>query len=133
MCIRDRAPDQYDTNVKTKPGSDKLVEFAVKLPGQAEDDHSVYLPIDAKFPKDVYEQLLDAYESGDLQRVGTTSRMLEQTISGMAKDIRDKYLAPPYKMCIRDRVYNYHNLITPFRYKEWHKTNWLVPNNCDVI
>ena len=90
------APDQYDTNVKTKPGSDKLVEFAVKLPGQAEDDQSVYLPIDAKFPKDVYEQLLDAYESGDLQRVGTTSRMLEQTIRGMAKDIRDKYLAPPY-------------------------------------
>ena len=90
------APDQYDTNVKTKPGSDKLVEFAVKLPGQAEDDQSVYLPIDAKFPKDVYEQLLDAYESGDLQRVGTTSRMLEQTIRGMAKNIRDKYLAPPY-------------------------------------
>ena len=90
------APDQYATNVKTKPGSDKLVEFAVKLPGQAEDDQSVYLPIDAKFPKDVYEQLLDAYESGDLQRVGTTSRMLEQTIRGMAKDIRDKYLAPPY-------------------------------------
>ena len=90
------APDQYDTNVKTKPGSDKLVEFAVKLPGQAEEDQSVYLPIDAKFPKDVYEQLLDAYESGDLQRVGTTSRMLEQTIRGMAKDIRDKYLAPPY-------------------------------------
>lgn len=90
------APDQYDTNVKTKPGSDKLVEFAVKLPGQAEDDQSIYLPIDAKFPKDVYEQLLDAYESGDLQRVGTTSRMLEQTIRGMAKDIRDKYLAPPY-------------------------------------
>ena len=90
------APDQYDTNVKTKPGSDKLVEFAVKLPGRAEGDESVYLPIDAKFPKDVYEQLLDAYESGDLQRVETTSRILEQTIRSMAKDIRDKYLAPPY-------------------------------------
>ncbi len=90
------APDQYDTNVKTKPGSDKLVEFAVKLPGRAEGDESVYLPIDAKFPKDVYEQLLDAYESGDLQRVETTSRILEQTIRGMAKDIRDKYLAPPH-------------------------------------
>ena len=90
------APDQYDVNVKTKPGSDKLVEFAVKLPGRAEGDESVYLPIDAKFPKDVYEQLLDAYESGDLQRVETTSRVLEQTIRGMAKDIRDKYLAPPH-------------------------------------
>ena len=90
------ASDQYDTNVKTKPGSDKLVEFAVKLPGRAEGDESVYLPIDAKIPKDVYEQLLDAYESGDLQRVETTSRILEQTIRGMAKDIRDKYLAPPH-------------------------------------
>ncbi len=90
------ASDQYDTNVKTKPGSDKLVEFAVKLPARAEGDESVYLPIDAKFPKDVYEQLLDAYESGDLQRVETTSRILEQTIRGMAKDIRDKYLAPPH-------------------------------------
>lgn len=90
------APDQYDTNVKTKPGSDKLVEFAVKLPGRAEGDESVYLPIDAKFPKDAYEQLLDAYESGDLQRVETTSRILEQTIRSMAKDIRDKYLAPPH-------------------------------------
>lgn len=90
------ASDQYDTNVKTKPGSDKLVEFTVKLPGRAEGDESVYLPIDAKFPKDVYEQLLDAYESGDLQRVETTSRILEQTIRGMAKDIRDKYLAPPH-------------------------------------
>lgn len=90
------APDQYDANVKTKPGSDKLVEFAVKLPGRAEGDESVYLPIDAKFPKDVYDQLLDAYESGDLQRVETTSRVLEQTIRGMAKDIRDKYLAPPH-------------------------------------
>ncbi len=90
------ASDQYDTNVKTKPGSDKLVEFAVKLPGRAEGDESVYLPIDAKFPKDVYEQLLDANESGDLQRVETTSRILEQTIRGMAKDIRDKYLAPPH-------------------------------------
>ena len=89
-------PDQYDVNVKTKPGSDKLVEFAVKLPGRAEGDESVYLPIDAKFPKDVYEQLLDAYESGDLQRVETTSRVLEQTIRSMAKDIRDKYLAPPH-------------------------------------
>lgn len=90
------APDQYDTNVKTKPGSDKLVEFAVKLPGRAEGDESVYLPIDAKFPKDVYEQLLEAYESGDLQRVETTSRILEQTIRSMAKDIRNKYLAPPH-------------------------------------
>ena len=90
------APDQYEANVKTKPGSDKLVEFAVKLPGRTDGVEHVYLPIDAKFPKDVYEQLLDAYDSGDLQRVESTSRLLEQTIRGMAKDIRDKYLAPPH-------------------------------------
>lgn len=90
------APDQYEANVKTKPGSDKLVEFAVKLPGRTDGVEHVYLPIDAKFPKDVYEQLLDAYDSGDQQRVESSSRLLEQTIRGMAKDIRDKYLAPPH-------------------------------------
>ena len=89
------APDQYEANVKPKPGSDKLVEFAVKLPGRAEGNETVYLPIDAKFPKDVYEQLLNAYDSGDLQHVEAASRTLEQTIRNMAKDIRDKYLAPP--------------------------------------
>ena len=78
------APDQYEANVKTKPGSDKLVEFAVKLPGRAEGNETVYLPIDAKFPKDVYEQLLNAYDSGDLQHVEAASRTLEQTIRNMA-------------------------------------------------
>ncbi len=90
------APEQYDTNVKTKRDSDKLVEFAIKLPGKDNGEDSVYLPVDAKFPKDIYEQLLEAHESGDPKRVETASRNIEQTIRGMAKDIREKYLDPPH-------------------------------------
>lgn len=90
------APEQYDTNVKTKRGSDKQVEFAIKLPGKDESENSVYLPIDAKFPKDIYEQLLEAHENGDPKSIETASHNIEQTIRGMAKDIRDKYLDPPH-------------------------------------
>lgn len=89
------APEQYDANVKTKKGSDRLVEFAIKLPGKDDDGGSVYLPIDAKFPKDAYEQLLDAYDSSDPKLIDTASRNIEQTIKNMAKDIHDKYLDPP--------------------------------------
>ena len=90
------APDQYEANVKTNKNSNDLVEFAVKLPGK--DDHTshVYLPIDAKFPKDVYEQLLNAYDTGEQSMIDAASRQMEQTIKKMAKDISDKYLAPPY-------------------------------------
>lgn len=90
------APDQYEANVKTKRGSDQLVEFAIKLPGKDDEGNSVYLPVDAKFPKDIYEQLLDAYDSGDPKQVDIAGRNMEQTIRSMAKDIRDKYLDPPY-------------------------------------
>lgn len=90
------APEQYDANVKTKKGSDKLVEFAIKLPGKDDDGGSVYLPIDAKFPKDAYEQLLDAYDSSDPKQIESASKNIEQTIKNMAKDIHDKYLDPPY-------------------------------------
>lgn len=89
------APEQYDCNVKTKKGSDALVEYAVKLPGKDADTDTIYLPIDAKFPKDVYEQLLDAYETADPQQIENTGKVLETTIRKMAKDISDKYLAPP--------------------------------------
>lgn len=89
------APEQYEANVKTKKGSDALVEFAVKLPGKDDGLEFVYLPIDAKFPKDVYEQLLDAYDVGDTQQIESAGKMLESTIRKMAKDISDKYLAPP--------------------------------------
>lgn len=89
------APEQYEANVKTKKGSDALVEFAVKLPGKDELAQCVYLPIDAKFPKDMYEQLLDAYDTADPQQIETAGKNLETTIRKMAKDISDKYLDPP--------------------------------------
>lgn len=89
------APDQYDSNVKTKPSSSDLVEFAIKLPGR-DNDKSVWLPVDAKFPKDVYEQLQTAYDNGDITQIEQTQRNLENTIKKMAKDISDKYLDPPH-------------------------------------
>lgn len=89
------APEQYEANVKTKKGSDALVEFAVKLPGKDDLTQCVYLPIDAKFPKDMYEQLLDAYDTADPQQIETAGKNLETTIRKMAKDISDKYLDPP--------------------------------------
>lgn len=89
------APEQYDANVKTKKGSEALVEYAVKLPGKDDTLDTVYLPIDAKFPKDVYEQLLDAYDTNDPQQIDTAGKLLENTIRKMAKDISDKYLDPP--------------------------------------
>lgn len=89
------APEQYEANVKTKKGSDALVEYAVKLPGKDDSSETVYLPIDAKFPKDIYEQLLDAYDTGDSQQIDAAGKLLESIVRKMAKDISDKYLAPP--------------------------------------
>jgi len=90
------APTQYDVNVRTKAGSSDPVEFAIKLPGRSEDESSiVYLPIDAKFPKDVYEQLLNAYEHASTDEIEVATKALESTIKKMAKDIRDKYIDPP--------------------------------------
>ena len=83
------APEQYEANVKTKKGSDALVEFAVKLPGKDDLAQCVYLPIDAKFPKDMYEQLLDAYDTADPQQIETAGKNLETTIRKMAKDISE--------------------------------------------
>jgi DNA recombination protein RmuC len=59
------APEQYEKDIATKSGSADRVEFAIKLPGRDDNQSSVYLPIDAKFPKDAYEQLVDAYETAD--------------------------------------------------------------------
>jgi DNA recombination protein RmuC len=89
------SPEQYQANVRTKKSSNDVVEFAVKLPGKDADDSTVYLPIDAKFPKDAYEQYFDAFESGDPAQINATSRQLETVIKKMAKDIHDKYLDPP--------------------------------------
>ena len=90
------APSQYDSNVITKAGSNEPVEFAIKLPGKSDDENSfVYLPIDAKFPKDTYEHLLTAYENAIPEEIETATKNLENTIKKMAKDIRDKYIDPP--------------------------------------
>lgn len=89
------APDQYEANVKTKQGSSDLVEFAVKLPGKDENNHQVWLPIDAKFPKDIYEQLQTAYDTGDTVQIEQAQKTLENTIKKMAKDISEKYIDPP--------------------------------------
>lgn len=90
------APTQYDANVKTKKGSSDSVEFAIKLPGRSEDEGAiVYLPIDAKFPKDTYEHLIAAYENAIPDDIEVASKNLEAVIKKMAKDIRDKYLDPP--------------------------------------
>ena len=90
------APGQYEVNVCTKAGSRDPVEFAIKLPGRSEDEsHFVYLPVDAKFPKDTYEQLLAAYEEGLPDLVDMAVKNLESTLKKMARDIRDKYIDPP--------------------------------------
>ena len=88
------APEQYETNVATIPGSSQRVEFAVKLPGV--DGGTVWLPIDSKFPGDTYAHLQDAAASGDPRAVAEARRALEQVIRAEAKDIRQKYVEPPY-------------------------------------
>ena len=88
------APEQYDTNVAAIPGSTQRVEFAVKLPGV--DGGTVWLPIDSKFPGDTYAHLQEAAASGDPKAVADARRALEQVIRSEAKDIRQKYVEPPY-------------------------------------
>ena len=88
------SPEQYDTNVATIPGSRERVEFAVKLPGN--DGEKVYLPIDSKFPGDTYMHLQEAAASGNPQAVTEARKALETVLKKSAKDIRDKYVEPPY-------------------------------------
>ncbi len=89
------APDQYEANVKTKAASSDVVEFAIKLPGRDDNGKSVWLPVDAKFPKDIYEHLQLAYDEGDPVKITLAQKVLENTIKKMAKDISEKYLDPP--------------------------------------
>lgn len=90
------APGQYEANVRTKAGSNDPVEFAIKLPGRNEDENSfVYLPIDAKFPKDTYELVIAAYENAIPEDIEIATKNLELTIKKMAKDISEKYIDPP--------------------------------------
>lgn len=89
--------DQYAANVQTKPSGRELVEFAIKLPGR--DDpvkNIVWLPIDAKFPKEDYERLMEAADKGDAAGVDQAAKDLETRVKSQARDIRDKYLSPPH-------------------------------------
>lgn len=88
--------DQYAVNVATIPNSRNHVEFALKLPGKSEQQKQVWLPIDSKFPLDKYEQLLDAYDAGEKDQINIAKKELMRTVRTMAKDIKDKYIAPPH-------------------------------------
>jgi DNA recombination protein RmuC len=88
-------PEQYAQNVQTKQNSSERVEFAVKLPGHDGDGQTVWLPIDAKFPKEDYERLMEAAERADAVGVEEAAKQLEARIKSDAKNIRDKYLDPP--------------------------------------
>ena len=88
------SPEQYVENVATAKNSTERVEFAVLLP--ADDGKQIYLPIDAKFPADVYSNLVDAYETANPEQVEIAKKALVTRIKGCAKDIRDKYIDPPY-------------------------------------
>jgi len=89
-------PEQYAVNVETVPGSGARVEFAIRLPGRGEPDQPLWLPIDAKFPREDYERLLEAQDRADVAGVETASKAIEQRFRLEAKTIRDKYLAPPH-------------------------------------
>ncbi|TMS58921.1 DNA recombination protein RmuC [Imbroritus primus] len=88
-------PDQYAKNVETVASSGARVEFAIRLPGRSDGSVPVWLPIDAKFPKEQYERLLDAQERADVDGVSAAGRELEQAIRKEAQTIGEKYLSPP--------------------------------------
>jgi DNA recombination protein RmuC len=89
------APDQYSSNVATVPGSNERVEFAVRFPGSSADS-VVWLPIDAKFPREDYERLLDAQERADADAARISGEALERRVRLEATRIRDKYVSPPH-------------------------------------
>ena len=88
--------EQYGANVAVKPGSGERVEFAIQLPGKDGVDGPVWLPIDAKFPQEDYQRLLEASEAADVDAIATAGKALETRLRGQAKEIRDKYIAPPH-------------------------------------
>jgi DNA recombination protein RmuC len=89
-------PEQYATNVITAPGRGERVEFAIRLPGQRADGAPLWLPIDAKFPREDYERLLDAQERADPVAAEASARAIEMRLRTEARSIRDKYVAPPH-------------------------------------
>ncbi|HDL90538.1 MAG TPA: DNA recombination protein RmuC [Thermodesulforhabdus norvegica] len=91
------APGQYEKNVKVDPNSSEVVEFAIKLPGKSRDtSDAVWLPIDSKFPQESYLRLIEAAERGESEAVNRARTELYQVIKSLAKDIRNKYVKPPY-------------------------------------
>jgi DNA recombination protein RmuC len=89
-------PEQYATNVATVPGSGERVEFAIRLPGQRDDGQPLWLPIDAKFPREDYERLLEAQERADAPAMELAAKAIETRLRLEARTIRDKYIAPPH-------------------------------------
>ena len=89
-------PEQYATNVATVPGSSERVEFAIRLPGQRDDGAPLWLPIDAKFPREDYERLLEAQERADVAAMDTAAKGIDTRLRLEARSIRDKYIAPPH-------------------------------------
>ncbi len=89
-------PEQYATHVATVPGSNDRVEFAVRLPGQRGDGQPLWLPVDAKFPREDYERLLEAHERADPQAAEAAAKAIENRLRLEAKTIREKYVAPPH-------------------------------------
>ncbi|MCU0761422.1 MAG: DNA recombination protein RmuC [Hydrogenophaga sp.] len=90
------APDQYATQVATRPGSRNVVDFAIRLPGRGEDGAPCWLPIDAKFPNEDYERLLEAQQRADAPGAEEAGRALESAIRREAKSMAEKYLEPPH-------------------------------------
>jgi len=126
-------PEQYERNVQTKDNSGEVVEFAVKLPGRGEQDgrEVVWLPIDAKFPIEDYQRLVDAQENGDSGSAEQAAKMLSTTIKNCAKTICDKYLNPP-----ATTDFGIMFLPTEGLYAEVIKRTWLVESlqrECRVI
>ena len=88
--------EQYGKQVETKPRSNQRVDFAIKLPGRSDDGATVWLPIDAKFPREDYERLLDAQDRADPIAAEASAKAMESRIRQEAKSIADSYLAPPH-------------------------------------
>ncbi|MBE7939600.1 MULTISPECIES: DNA recombination protein RmuC [Ramlibacter] len=89
-------PEQFERQVETKPNSNQRVDFAIRFPGRSEDGAPVWLPIDAKFPREDYERLLDAHDRADPAAADIAARALEQAVKREAKSISDSYLCPPH-------------------------------------
>jgi DNA recombination protein RmuC len=90
------APEQFDKNVKVRPKSTEIVDFAIKFPGQGDSPEPLWLPLDAKFPQEDYLRLIEAGEQGDLIASDKALKQLETRIKAEARSIRDKYIHPPH-------------------------------------